>query len=322
MSDGYTDEGYLVSRKYAYSVFTLLFVIYMVDYIDRYVVSGLVPYLKATVEKGGLGFSDTQCALLMAAVYWSIVVLTFPLSILLDRWRRMRSIGIMVTLWSLATGACAFAKSFPQLFTARVGVGVGEAGYVPGGYALIAAYFPEKKRDLMNGFWNASIPLGVVIGTVLGGFIAVHFGWRHAFGLMAIPGLILAFLFFLTKDYKTVELTKTVARAAKPPEKIKMKVPDIVREFLNTPVPPLYLLRIRGKCLRDQRPPLLAAQLFQSHGEPPDGQGNAEVVGYLPACHPRRPDRRPAHEPPSETDKKRPLELSGRKLPHLVRPAF
>jgi MFS family permease len=86
----------------------------------------------------------------------------------------------------------------------------------------------------MIGIWNASIPLGIVMGSVLGGIIAVRWGWRHAFGIMAIPGLVLAFLFFFMKDYKTVELIRTVADAGKT-QKIKMRVPDIAREFLRTP---------------------------------------------------------------------------------------
>src|SRR4030042_2666205 len=131
MKDGYTSEGYLVSKRYAYYVFIILFIIYMIDYADRYVVSGLIPFLKAPLTEGGLAFSDRDCGLLVSAVYWSIVVLTFPLSILIDRWRRTRSLGIFVFLWSLATGSCAFALNFSQLFTARVAVGVGEAGDGP-----------------------------------------------------------------------------------------------------------------------------------------------------------------------------------------------
>ena len=235
MAEQNVGESYLVSKRYAYYVFIVLFIIYMVDYIDRYVVSGLVPFLKAPIESGGLSFTDTQCGLLMSAVYWSIVVLTFPFSILLDRWRRTRSIGVMVVFWSLATGACAFAQSFKGLFVARVGVGIGEAGYVPGGYSLIAAYFPQRIRALMIGIWNASIPLGVVIGSILGGIIATKYGWRHAFGIMAIPGLILSILFFTMKDYKTVKLVKTVGNIGSGAEKVKMSVRDIAIEFLTTP---------------------------------------------------------------------------------------
>jgi MFS family permease len=206
----------------------------MIDYIDRYVVAGVVPYLKAPITAGGLGLSDTQCGLLMSVIYWSMIVLTFPFSILIDRWKRTKSLGIMVFLWSLATGAGAFVKSFPQLFAVRLGVGVGEAGYSPGGYSLISAYFPQKKRELVIGIWNAAIPLGIVGGTILGGIIGVHLGWRHAFGIVAIPGIILAFLFLAMKDYKTVRLVRSVTQTGSP-QTVPMKIVDVAKGFLKTP---------------------------------------------------------------------------------------
>jgi MFS family permease len=83
------------------------------------------------------------------------------------------------------------------------------------------------------GIWNASIPLGGAIGIALGGFIATHWGWRHAFGIVALPGLICAILFFFIKDYKTVDLMKTVDRAGG--QKVKMKAGDIMRDFMHTP---------------------------------------------------------------------------------------
>ncbi len=80
-----------------------------------------------------------------------------------------------------------------------------------------------------------SIPLGSAVGIALGGIIAEHWGWRHAFGLVALPGAIVAILFFFIKDYKTVDLVKTVACAETTPSKVKMSRTDIVREFLKSP---------------------------------------------------------------------------------------
>ena len=219
-------EGYLVSRRYAYFVFALLFLLYMFDYIDRLVVVSLFPFLKQDWN-----LSDTQCGMLVSAVYWSILVCTFPISVLIDRWSRKKSIGCMSVLWSIATAACAFTKSFPQLFAARMAIGVGEAGYAPGGTAMIAAIFPEQKRALAMGIWNASIPLGSALGIVLGGFIAVRWGWRHAFGLVALPGLLVAVLFFFVRDYKTVGLIKTAPSG----EKMSLNYREIIRGFARTP---------------------------------------------------------------------------------------
>jgi MFS family permease len=221
-------DGYLMSRGYSFYVFALLFLLYMFDYIDRMVVVSLFPYL---IQDFGL--SDTQCGLLVSTVYWSIVLLSFPVSVIIDRWSRKKSIGIMALFWSVATVACAFTNNFSQLFIARTAIGVGEAGYAPGGTALIAAIFPEKMRSMIVGLWTAALPLGSAIGIVLGGYIATHFGWRHAFGIVALPGFLIAVLFFFVRDYKTVNLEKSADPALG--HKEKMKTREIVRQFSRTP---------------------------------------------------------------------------------------
>jgi len=231
MKDIGIPNGFLLSKGHSYYVFILLFLLYMFDYIDRMVVVSLFPFLKSD-----WGLSDTQCGMLVSAVYWSILVFSFPVSIFIDRWSRKKSIGVMAVLWSIATVACAFTKNFTQLFTARTAIGIGEAGYAPGGTAMISALFPEKKRSIMVGIWNASIPIGSAIGVALGGFIAVKYGWRHAFGIVALPGLIIAFLFFFTKDYKTVDLVRSVKdKKDDPGFQRKMSRKDIIKEFTGTP---------------------------------------------------------------------------------------
>jgi len=223
-------QGYLLSKGYAYYVFILLFLLYLFDYVDRMVVVSLFPYLQQEWD-----LSDTQCGLLVSAVYWSIVLFSFPVSVFIDRWSRRKCVGMMAILWSLATAACAFAKSFPQLFMARAAIGIGEAGYAPGGTAIISALFPENRRAMLVGLWNMSIPLGSAMGVALGGWIAAHWGWRHAFGLVAIPGLAIAVLFFFTRDYKTVQLVKPAAGQQADAAMRHYQKMDIVREFTRTP---------------------------------------------------------------------------------------
>jgi len=227
-------EGYLFSKRYTFYVFSLLWLLYFFDYVDRMVVVSLFPFLKAE-----WGLTDAQCGALVSAVYWAIIIFSFPISILIDRWSRRKSIGIMAVLWSLATAACALTKNFGQLFMGRTAIGLGEAGYAPGGTAMISALYPEKKRALMVGIWNASIPIGMAAGIVTGGLIATHWGWRHAFGIVALPGLLIAFLFFFIRDYKTVGLEQTVDRVpndkAVDPGKKRMTLRDIVRIFTRTP---------------------------------------------------------------------------------------
>ena len=203
MNDNSIDPGIRTRLSSPRIVFSLLFLLYMFDYIDRLVIVSLFPFLKQD-----WGISDTQCGLLVSAVYWSILIFTLPVSVLIDRWSRKKSIGLMALLWSAATLACAFTQNFTQLFTARTAIGLGEAGYAPGGTALIAAMFPKAMRARVLGVWNASIPLGSAMGIILGGIIAEHFGWRHAFGIVALPGVIVAVLFFFVRDYRTIALVK------------------------------------------------------------------------------------------------------------------
>ena len=198
----------------------------MFDYIDRMVVTSMF----TSIERDW-GITHTQSGLLVSAVYWAIVLLTFPISILVDRWSRTKTIGVMAIMWSLATALCALTGNFVQLFMARMLIGVGEAGYAPGGSAMISGLYPIDRRARMMGLWNASIPLGSAIGVLLGGIIAAKLGWKHAFGIVAVPGMIVAILFLFVKDYKTVDLSFYDRYS----NKIKMEKKDMVKEFLSKP---------------------------------------------------------------------------------------
>lgn len=226
MNETRSQGGYLFSKGYSNYVFTLLFLLYMFDYIDRMIVTSMF----TAIEKDW-GISHLQSGMLVSAVYWAIVLLTFPVSILVDRWSRSKTIGIMAVMWSVATALCALTGNFVQLFMTRLLIGIGEAGYAPGGSAMIAGLYPMEKRAKMMGLWNASIPLGTAIGVLLGGIIAIRLGWKHAFGIVAIPGLIVAVLFLFVKDYKTVDLSFVDSMNRKK----KMTSRDIYREFITKP---------------------------------------------------------------------------------------
>lgn len=96
---------------------------------------------------------------------------------------------------------------------------------------MISALYPIEKRSKMMGFWNASIPIGSAVGVIAGGIIAQHWGWKHAFGLVALPGFVVAILFLFIKDYKTVDLTVV----DKKNHRVKMATKDVFREFLSKP---------------------------------------------------------------------------------------
>ncbi|HEY2929442.1 MFS transporter, partial [Piscinibacter sp.] len=129
-----------------------------------------------------------------------------PVALFADRVSRVKSIVAMATLWSLATISCMWVRGYSQLLAARSVVGLGEAGYGSVGAALIASHFPARLRGaLMAGFF-ASASVGSVLGVMLGGVIAAKWGWQAAFGVVGVPGLVLALLYLKVRDYRTVKL--------------------------------------------------------------------------------------------------------------------
>lgn len=222
---GQSAKEFEVSRGYAYYVFLLLFLLYLFNYVDRMVIASIFPYLKKE-----WALSDTDLGWSASIVTLMMTVFVFPVSLMIDRWSRKKAIGLMAIFWSISSALCAVTRSFTQLFGMRAMVGAGEAAYTAGGHAMIAAYFPEEKRSTMNGLFTAAIPLGTALGVIIGGAIAENLGWRYAFGLLAIPGMVVAILFFWVKDYKTVRIQKQSGAGT-----VNMKWQDIAREFLTTP---------------------------------------------------------------------------------------
>ena len=227
--DNAAEKNFVVTRRHAYYVFLLLFLLYVFNYIDRIIISSLIPYLKVEWT-----LTDYQLGWLASIVTLMMTVFVFPISFLVDRWSRKKAIGIMAIVWGVASAACALARNFTELSVLRSFVGIAEAAYTAGGFAMIAAYFPENKRSTMSGLFSMAIPLGAALGMALGGIIAESLGWRYSFGIMALPGLIVAVLFFYVKDYKTVEIRKEVKQGAHVVMQ-KMRLSDIVASFLKTP---------------------------------------------------------------------------------------
>lgn len=183
----------------AHLVLAVLFLIYMSDYAVRYVLSGMIDFIKQDWH-----ITDAQAGSLMSVVLFFITVFTIPASILIDRWSRRKMISLMVFFWTLATLACALAKNYTQLLAARAFLGIGEAGYAPGGTAMLAAVYSEERRAKVMGIWNVSIPVGVLVGLLAGGWIAKTWGWSKAFAVVALPGFALAIAAWFLPDYKTV----------------------------------------------------------------------------------------------------------------------
>ncbi|MGX7729108.1 MFS transporter [Rhodococcus sp. 2H158] len=178
------------SRIYPWVVFVLIFGLLLSDYMSRQVLSAVFPFLK---EEWAL--SDSELAALNSVVALMVGLCAIPLSLLADRWGRLKSVILMATIWSAATLMCAVATSYGQMLGARFLIGVGEAAYSSVGLALLLTIFAPGRRSAVSGAFLAGSPIGSVVGVMLGGVIAVHVGWRWSFASLAILGLILVALF-------------------------------------------------------------------------------------------------------------------------------
>lgn len=177
-------------RIYPWVVFALAFGLLLSDYMSRQVLSAVFPILKAEWS-----LSDSHLASLSSIVALMVGLLTFPLSLLADRWGRVRSLILMAVLWSIATLLCAIATSYEQMLGARFLVGVGEAAYGSVGIALVLSVFAPRVHAALAGAFMAGGSFGSVIGVAIGGFIAVQFSWRWSFAAMAVFGLLLVAAF-------------------------------------------------------------------------------------------------------------------------------
>ncbi|WP_305092832.1 MFS transporter [Prescottella sp. R16] len=178
------------SRIYPWVVAALAFALLLSDYMSRQVLSAVFPMLKSE-----WALSDSQLASLTSVVALMVGLLTFPLSLLADRWGRVKSIVLMAVIWSIATLCCAVASNYEQMLAARFFVGVGEAAYGSVGIAVVLSVFSSRLHSSLSGAFMAGGSFGSVVGVSLGGVIAVNVGWRWSFTAMAVLGLILVALF-------------------------------------------------------------------------------------------------------------------------------
>lgn len=188
----------MTSRVFPWVVFALTFGLLLSDYMSRQVLSAIFPLLKSE-----WGLTDTQLGSLTGVVALAVGVLAVPLSILGDRFGRVRAILVMGTVWSLATLGCAVASSYGQLMVARLLLGVGEAAFGSVGLAVVLAVFPATRRAALTGAFMAGGVFGAVFGVALGGVLAERLGWRASFVAMAVMGLVLvAFYRLLVSEEK------------------------------------------------------------------------------------------------------------------------
>ncbi len=160
----------------------------------------MVSAVAESLKSPPLSLSDTQLGSLFTG-FIVVYMLTSPIfGRLGDRAKRPRLLAIGVAIWSVATALGGFARNFAGLFAARATVGVGEAAYGTIAPALLADSFPRAKRGRVFAIFFSAIPIGSAAGYVLGGVVDQHFGWRAAFFVAGLPGLLLAFACLGLKD--------------------------------------------------------------------------------------------------------------------------
>jgi len=160
------------------------------SYLDRYIVSALIESLK----HANMGLSDANLGSLMSA-FLVVYTLTAPVfGALGDRRSRPRLIALGVACWSFATALSGFAVGYLSLLAARASVGIGEAAYVTIAPSLLSDYFPARQRGRVMAIFFCAIPVGSALGFVVGGLVDKYYGWRMAFFVAGVPGLLLAVL--------------------------------------------------------------------------------------------------------------------------------
>ncbi len=189
-----TTKAIVPLRAAKFGLFILTF-INLFNYLDRWVVAALVDSLKRDLH-----LSDSQAGSL-ASGFIIVYMLASPVfGRLGDTRSRTRLIAAGVAIWSLATALGGFARNFTSLFIARASVGIGEAAYGTISPGLLADYFPSKMRGRVFSIFFAAIPIGSALGYVLGASMDVHFGWRTAFFVAGVPGLLLSLLVLALPD--------------------------------------------------------------------------------------------------------------------------
>ena len=179
---------------YANYVLGVLVLLYIVNYVDRQILSVLIEPIKHD-----LGVSDTAMGLLSGMAFALFYTTAgIPIARLADRGSRRNVISVGVVVWSGMTALTGFAQSFLQLALARVGVGCGEAALSPASHSLITDYFPPERRATALSIYNVGANLGIMLGFIAGGWIGENFGWRTAFLVVGLPGLAAALLARLT----------------------------------------------------------------------------------------------------------------------------
>jgi predicted MFS family arabinose efflux permease len=182
------------SKAYQRWLLFVLMLVCTINYADRSVVASVAEPLRRD-----FGINDFQLGLLQGlsfALLYSI--LGIPFARLAERRNRVRIVAAATFVWSFMTVFCGAAANYLQMLIMRVGVGVGEAGFMSPASSLLGDHFPRQRRAFATSIMMLGVPVGALIGAASGGFIAQSLGWRWAFVIMGVPGIFIALLVWLT----------------------------------------------------------------------------------------------------------------------------
>jgi len=187
-------KGAGAAKSVAGYTLTILFLVYVVNFIDRQILSILVQPIKAELH-----LTDTQLGLLSGfafAVFYA--TLGLPIARAADRHSRRNIIAVSLGVWSVMTVACGLAQNFSQMLLARIGIAVGEAGSGPPSHSMIADLYPHGRRSTALALYACGVPVGTLIALAGGGWLNERFDWRVSFFLVGLPGLVLALTMLAT----------------------------------------------------------------------------------------------------------------------------
>jgi predicted MFS family arabinose efflux permease len=195
MSTNYHDNNNPYSTKRSsYYALIILTLVYSVNFIDRQLLAILQESIKSE-----LGLSDGQLGLLTGFAFALFYVTAgLPIASWADRGNRRNIVALSLGVWSFMTAVSGFAQNYWQLLLARIGVGVGEAGGSPPSHSIISDIFPPESRASALGFYSTGISIGILFGFLFGGWLNEFFGWRVAFLVVGVPGVLFAVLLRLT----------------------------------------------------------------------------------------------------------------------------
>jgi predicted MFS family arabinose efflux permease len=183
-----------VSRRYRFYVLALLTLVFIINFVDRQVLSVLIEPIKRDLQ-----LTDTQLGLLSGLAFALFYVTAgVPVARLADLKSRRNLITVCMILWSTMTALCGAAASFVHLLLARIGVAVGESGCVAPSHSILSDYFRPEDRPAALSIYSAGASVGVFLGLLGGGWLAESYGWRTALVIIGLPGIVVALIVLLT----------------------------------------------------------------------------------------------------------------------------